>query len=346
MLLLPAIKEAQKEEMYLSRKFSNNTFLYYVVSYLISMAALVFLAYRFYYFVYEYLVIIYIIITLICYLPPVIIMNRREYPIKEVLRLNRFSFKHFIYTVGITVCSYLVMYMLLLLIYKIFNTVVAPDLYWSFSSSSYAFWPGILIVCLLPAFFEEITFRGIIQSGYYQVSPIKRCILIGVLFSLIHLSIPNLIPFAFLGFVFSFISIRANSIVPSMIAHFLINFISLTNVVDTVYLRLFNENNIAAPILILIISLGLAILLMRKMPQEIPTISNNNMFLLPDEETDESEFLYQENNHEEESIDEPPVKYENINHQNNTSMIIGATITALIIIALNGFSILYKLNYF
>lgn len=83
----------------------------------------------------------------------------------------------------------------------------------------------VFCVCVLPALFEEVAFRGALLSGLNGVSPIYSALITGFMFSLFHMN-PAQTPYQFVvGFVFALLSIDSGSIFPSASAHFLNNFI-------------------------------------------------------------------------------------------------------------------------
>lgn len=81
-----------------------------------------------------------------------------------------------------------------------------------------------LIICVLPAFFEETLFRGLILNGAKRLGDAFAALTTGLLFCLFHRS-PNQTPYQFiLGAIFGLLAVRSGSILPSMIFHFLNNF--------------------------------------------------------------------------------------------------------------------------
>lgn len=81
-----------------------------------------------------------------------------------------------------------------------------------------------LIVCVLPAFFEELAFRGFILAGSKRLGETFAVIAGGALFSLFHKN-PAQTPYQFvMGALFCLIAIKSGSVFPSMIMHFINNF--------------------------------------------------------------------------------------------------------------------------
>lgn len=84
--------------------------------------------------------------------------------------------------------------------------------------------PALLIIAVLPAFFEELLFRGAILNGIENEVGGVRCIfIVGFCFSLFHAS-PEQTVYQFIcGCVFAFVAVRSRSILPSIIMHFINN---------------------------------------------------------------------------------------------------------------------------
>lgn len=87
----------------------------------------------------------------------------------------------------------------------------------------------ILVVCVSPAIFEEITFRGYIQTYFGRdFSPTKAIIISSVLFSVMHFNFLSA-PYLFLvGALLGWVRHRTGSLYPSMVIHFLHNLVVIT----------------------------------------------------------------------------------------------------------------------
>ena len=80
---------------------------------------------------------------------------------------------------------------------------------------------SVLGLCLLPAVFEEILFRGAIMRSYSN--PPKGLVISAVLFSIWHLN-PNQMSYTFLaGLLLALTALWTDNLVCSMIIHFLFN---------------------------------------------------------------------------------------------------------------------------
>ncbi|AIY81922.1 CPBP family intramembrane metalloprotease [Clostridium botulinum] len=89
--------------------------------------------------------------------------------------------------------------------------------------SSTPFLIMLLLMAVMPAITEEITLRGIVQSGYDDKSDLKTCITIGLLFGIFHLNGQQFLYAAVLGGILAYLVRVTNSIFASMTLHFMIN---------------------------------------------------------------------------------------------------------------------------
>lgn len=81
----------------------------------------------------------------------------------------------------------------------------------------------VIIICVLPAFFEELIFRGFVLAGSKRLGETFAVIAGGALFSLFHKN-PAQTPYQFvMGALFCLIAIKSGSIFPSMLMHFINN---------------------------------------------------------------------------------------------------------------------------
>jgi len=90
----------------------------------------------------------------------------------------------------------------------------------TFTRAGWPPWTMILLISLMPAIFEEMAFRGVIQSSLERVFNARDAWLIqAALFSVLHLS-PLMFPSHFLmGLCFGYMRRRSRSIYPGMALH-------------------------------------------------------------------------------------------------------------------------------
>ena len=81
-----------------------------------------------------------------------------------------------------------------------------------------------IIVCVLPAFFEESIFRGLILNGARRAGDTFAVIACGILFSLFHKNPTQTIYQFVMGAVFTLLTLKSGSVLPAMIFHFINNF--------------------------------------------------------------------------------------------------------------------------
>ena len=93
-----------------------------------------------------------------------------------------------------------------------------------YTDAGWPLWAILLMVSVTPAVFEEIAFRGVIQSTLERILNARDAWLIqAALFSVSHLS-PIIFPSHFaLGLCFGYLRWRSRSIYPSMLMHALWN---------------------------------------------------------------------------------------------------------------------------
>ncbi|NLL70722.1 MAG: CPBP family intramembrane metalloprotease [Epulopiscium sp.] len=81
----------------------------------------------------------------------------------------------------------------------------------------------ILMIGITPALFEELPFRGIILSGYKNISTLQAALLSGLFFGVLHMNFQQFIYAFVMGVFFAYLVEITGSIFSSMIAHFTIN---------------------------------------------------------------------------------------------------------------------------
>lgn len=90
----------------------------------------------------------------------------------------------------------------------------------AFRDAGWPLWSMLVLVSVMPAVFEELAFRGVIQSALERVFNARDAWLIqAALFSVLHLS-PLMFPSHFLmGLCFGYMRRRSRSIYPGMLLH-------------------------------------------------------------------------------------------------------------------------------
>ncbi len=84
------------------------------------------------------------------------------------------------------------------------------------------------VFALVPAFTEEMLFRGYIQQNYSRaISPGRAVLLTGAVFAFFHLSAANLLPLALLGWYIGYIYSKTGDLRVPIAVHFANNFTAL-----------------------------------------------------------------------------------------------------------------------
>lgn len=105
-----------------------------------------------------------------------------------------------------------------------FPNVVSTDLATAYQSP---FIYSVISICIIPAVCEELIFRGVVFSGFKNLSLKKACILGGIIFSVAHFDPQQSLYTFAVGVLFCYIVYRTKSVFPGMISHFCLNFSQL-----------------------------------------------------------------------------------------------------------------------
>lgn len=85
----------------------------------------------------------------------------------------------------------------------------------------------ILAFIVIPAFCEEIFFRGIVLSEYRGYGTANAVIISALCFSMLHFSVENFAIYLFTGLLFGFVTAVSRSIIPSIALHLLSNTLNI-----------------------------------------------------------------------------------------------------------------------
>jgi sodium transport system permease protein len=89
-------------------------------------------------------------------------------------------------------------------------------------------WQSVALLSLLPAVFEEVTFRGALLHGLRaRLHPAALALVVGVVFGLFHIALFRIAPTAFLGIMLAAVTLLTGSIFPAMLWHGLNNGMAL-----------------------------------------------------------------------------------------------------------------------
>ena len=140
--------------------------------------------------------------------------------IKQTFKFNKLYFKDFLLIIILSLVSQPLVTLFSLITSFFFENDIG-----NFVSqiSSTPFLIMLLLMAVMPAITEEITLRGIVQSGYDDKSDLKTCVIIGLLFGIFHLNGQQFLYAAVLGGILAYLVRVTNSIFASMTFHFMIN---------------------------------------------------------------------------------------------------------------------------
>lgn len=156
-----------------------------------------------------------ILLPIIMYL----LVTKRK--ITELVPLHLLDFKNIIYVILITVFTYPIM-SCVSYISQIFVSTAANDTITEYMNN-YSTAACLLGFALIPAVFEEVFCRGVIQSNYKTASPIVMYLMSGIAFGIIHMNFQQMSYAIVAGIMLAFLVHQTNSILASVLSHFIIN---------------------------------------------------------------------------------------------------------------------------
>jgi membrane protease YdiL (CAAX protease family) len=93
-------------------------------------------------------------------------------------------------------------------------------------TEGYGFGWVVLSVCVQPGVFEELAFRGVIQTSLTRVlGAYESLFTTTLMFGILHLSIPSMPHLCFIGLVLGWMRLKSGSLYPGMLMHFTHNFL-------------------------------------------------------------------------------------------------------------------------
>lgn len=81
-----------------------------------------------------------------------------------------------------------------------------------------------LFICIMPAFFEECLFRGLLLNGCKRLGDLFAILTSAILFSIFHTNPMQTVYQFIMGAIFSLLVIKSGSIIPAILMHFVNNF--------------------------------------------------------------------------------------------------------------------------
>lgn len=106
---------------------------------------------------------------------------------------------------------------------------IQDDVFYStylFEDTSHPFLWAILFVCVQPAIFEEVAFRGFLYSNLERVTSAQSAIYItAFIFGIIHLAVISMLWLVPGGLIFAFMRMKYNTLWYGIAGHFTYNFV-------------------------------------------------------------------------------------------------------------------------
>ncbi len=138
--------------------------------------------------------------------------------ILPLLNIPRLSARDVLELVGLALSFIVVMGAYFTLIQRMGAPIV--HITTDYKQSGWPVWSMFLLISAMPAIFEELAFRGVIQSALERVLGEREAWLIqAALFSILHL-LPMMFPSHFvMGLCFGYMRLRSRSLYPGMILH-------------------------------------------------------------------------------------------------------------------------------
>lgn len=201
----------------------------------------------------------YMIFYLVTYLPPILMLFIKRYPLINALALRPVSVPQLLFAIVIGICGTIIV----IIFNNLLNFPPSNANLLASSLNHFSIWPGLL-TWFMAAVLVELVFRGIIQNGFQHIAPLKLCIITSLLFVFPSslFDIPSQI---LIGFLYALLAYKTNSVIPAVVAHFLVLAIKqpLSYLVFNIGLM---WGNLFTLIFLLLAAIGLLILLFAKMP--------------------------------------------------------------------------------
>lgn len=99
----------------------------------------------------------------------------------------------------------------------------------------------IIIIGVMPAFFEEFLFRGIVYGSMAEINTKAAAVFSAVMFAILHADIYGFFGYLVMGLVLAFVLRRTGSLWAAMVFHF-------TNNVTAIMLGFFNDELLYSPV--------------------------------------------------------------------------------------------------
>ncbi len=90
-----------------------------------------------------------------------------------------------------------------------------------FAQEHYGFRWALLSICVIPAVFEELAFRGVIFEALRGFLDSGEAVLVSsLLFAILHLSVASIPHLCLMGVILAYLRLESESLLPGMLLHF------------------------------------------------------------------------------------------------------------------------------
>jgi|GEM_PF-1609665 len=152
------------------------------------------------------------------------IITKRAF--NKVMVIKKISIKQFFLTISVALGTYVFAVGINSISMKLFPVAIKDGMAITKLLSSSSLFLGLMVVVLIPAFFEEVFFRGIFLDAYEGLNKKMKYFIITAIFATFHGNVMQIIYVMFLGFILLKVREYTGSLVGSMILHAANNAIS------------------------------------------------------------------------------------------------------------------------
>lgn len=231
------------------KRYAQNTYLYLVLSSLLFGIL----------FSFVHIPYFSLISYAVMYLPPIIMLFIRRYPIKASLSLKPVPISQLLIAAVLAICGTIVV----IISNNIINYPPSANNSLVTSLANYSLWPNMLI-WIAGAILIELVYRGIIQNGFQHLAPLKLIFIISLLYAFPG-SVFRAPATIIIGVIYSLLVFKTGSVIPAVGAHIIVSFLKqpLSHLIYNISLM---WGKIPTLVIFLLAAIGIAILLLVKMP--------------------------------------------------------------------------------
>lgn len=158
------------------------------------------------------------------------VMNLKKISVRQAVLVSFVAFGTYIFAVGVNSISM-----------QLFPVAVKDSQAISKLLNSSSTLLGLIVVVMIPAFFEEIFFRGVLLDAYEGVNKKLKYVILILIFATFHGNVMQIIYVVFLGFILLRVREYTGSLLGSIILHAINNAISFSLSKLAMYVLKFQE---------------------------------------------------------------------------------------------------------